>query len=59
MTPQEHANKIFNAMQKGDVIEVRDFAPKNKPLFIELAKNYIDENGSIEFNYSYSRIRKL
>lgn len=59
MTPQQQANKIFDAMKKGEVIEVRDFATKNKPLFIELAKNYIDETDAIEFNSSYSRIRKI
>lgn len=53
------AYAIFDSMETCDILKVSVFAPNQPDLFIQLAKDYIDEGGDIEFSEDYSRIRKL
>lgn len=59
MTALEYAKNIFSEMNIGDIIMIRDFATKNKKLFIECAKIHIEQTGELEFNSTYEKLRKV
>lgn len=50
---------LFHSMKVYDVINISDHAPNKPDLFIQKAKEYIDNGGNIEFSNDYKRIRKL
>jgi hypothetical protein len=50
---------IIDKMQPGEIIIVKDFAPKNPALFISCIKQRIDTLNDCEFNIDYTKIRKI
>lgn len=56
--PYKIASAIFDNMKPGSMIKVSDFAAKNPDLFIQMAKQYIDNGGMIGFLFNYSVIQK-
>jgi hypothetical protein len=50
---------IIDKMQPGEIIIVKDYAPKNPALFISCIKQRIDTLNDCEFNEDYTKIRKL
>jgi len=58
-TPKEYAFALFDSMKNGEFLKVSAHAPNKPDLFIQIAKDYIDEGGAIEFNDDYTRIRKI
>ena len=49
---------IIDKMQPGEIIIVKDYAPKNPALFISCIRQRIDTLNDCEFNNDYTKIRK-
>jgi hypothetical protein len=50
---------IIDKMQPGEIIIVKDYAPKNPGLFISCIKQRIDTLNDCYFNPTYTKIKKL
>jgi hypothetical protein len=50
---------IIDKMQPGEIIIVKDYAPKNPALFIRCIRQRIDTLNDCYFNSTYTKIKKL
>lgn len=61
MTKEEIKQKafdIFNKLNIGQSIVVKDFAKNDPKAFIQYGKDYIDDGGGLVFNHDYSIMTK-
>ena len=62
LIPDTTLTKCFNILDKlevGQMILVKDYAPKNPTLFIDCCKKFYDCHRSIRFSDDYSVIKKI
>ena len=50
---------IIDKMQPSEIIIVKDYAPKNPALFISCIRQRIDTLNDVEFNLTFTKIRKI
>lgn len=58
MDQKQKAFKIFDDLEKGQVIVIETYATRDPESFTRYAKEYIDSGGGLIFSNDYTSIRK-